>query len=214
MQRIIVGRNVKIRDVSQSGRRLFWKDADGKVRPLRRIFNRAIIDELDELGVKLQFSWNDDLDVEWAGHPNWYFRISKFLLPHLRHRTVPRSIVVRDITQSDLQNIHAYVLKPLYAFAGKGVNVRPTVNDVMSIPVDQHADWILQERVEYASCVPTPVGDNFVEIRIMLIWPDTCETPVPVMTLARTGRGPLMGARYNVAPWTGSSGCLIARDTI
>jgi hypothetical protein len=90
------------------------------------------------------------------------------------------------------------------------VNVRPTLADIEAVPVDERADWILQERVKYAPCVPTPEGDNYGEIRIMLVWPDTQVRPIPVMTLARTGRGALMGARYNVIPWTGSSGCLIA----
>lgn len=210
MHELIGLQTVNIRHVKKSGRGLFWTDADGLTRPLRRIFNRAIIDELDELGVDLSFSWNDDLDVDWAGHPNWYFRISKFLLPYLRHHTVPRCVRVSDVTESLLKELDAYVLKPLYAFAGKGVNVRPTLADLEAVPVEERSEWILQERVQYAPCVPTPEGANYVEIRIMLVWPDAQPRPVPVMTLARTGRGALMGARYNVIPWTGSSGCLIA----
>ncbi len=210
MHELIGLQTVNIRSVKKSGKGLYWTDADGHTRPLRRIFNRAIIDELDDLGVELNFSWNEELDVEWAGHPNWYFRISKFLLPYLRHHTAPRCVRVSDVNEQVLRDLDAYVLKPLYAFAGKGVNVRPTLADIEAVPVDERADWILQERVKYAPCVPTPEGDNYVEIRIMLVWPDTQVRPIPVMTLARTGRGALMGARYNVIPWTGSSGCLIA----
>lgn len=210
MERLIGLQSVNIRNVVRDGKGLAFTDSSGRLRPLKRIFNRAIIDELDDLGVELNFSWNDELDVEWAGHPNWYFRISKFLLPYLKHPTVPRSIVVAERHAWNEDVLQRSVLKPLYAFAGKGVNVAPTMADIEAIPHEELSEWILQERVHYAPCVPTPEGDNFVEIRIMLIWPDTETRPVPVMTLARTGRGALMGARYNVIPWTGSSGCLIA----
>ncbi|MEY3387030.1 MAG: hypothetical protein RIR53_1841 [Bacteroidota bacterium] len=211
MRELIGLQTVNIRDIEQQGRDLFFSDATGQRRPLRRIFNRAIIDELDELGVELPFRWNDELNVEWAGHPNWYFRISKFLLPYLQHTSVPRTVVVSDLTEYDADVLGNAVLKPLYAFAGKGVNVSPTLDDIRAIPVHERSQWILQERVRYAPCVPTPEGDNFVEIRIMLLWPDSMVRPLPVMTLARTGRGALMGARYNVLPWTGSSGCLITQ---
>ncbi|MBU3679942.1 MAG: hypothetical protein FGM32_10110 [Candidatus Kapabacteria bacterium] len=213
LKELIGLQTINIRDITTQGRSVMYRDDTGRLRPLRRIFNRAIIDELDDMGVELGFSWNDDLDVEWAGHPNWYFRISKFLLPHLRHGAAPTSLLLTQLdelpdTRID-EIIAASVLKPLYAFAGKGVNVNPTRAHVDAVPHDERSGWILQEKVHYAPCVPTPQGDNYVEIRIMLIWPETSNAPIPVITLARTGRGALMGARYNVEPWTGSSGCLI-----
>ena len=51
---------------------------DGAGKPIRRIYRRAITDELDRSSVELQFDLRDDLDVEWAGHPNWFFRLSDF----------------------------------------------------------------------------------------------------------------------------------------
>ena len=42
-------------------------------------------------------AWTDDLDVEWAGHPNYYFRISKFSIPWLRHPWVPRTQFLHEI---------------------------------------------------------------------------------------------------------------------
>ena len=51
---------------------------------IERIYNRAIVDELVRKGIALPFDYREDLDVEWAGHPNWYFRISKFAIPWLR----------------------------------------------------------------------------------------------------------------------------------
>src|SRR4029077_18307757 len=41
-------------------------DRGGDSILIRRIYNRAIVDELQRKGVKLAFDWRDDLDVEWA----------------------------------------------------------------------------------------------------------------------------------------------------
>ena len=206
LEKYIGLQTINIRDVQKKGNRLVAK-VEGRETPLTRVFNRAIIDELDEMNVDLQFSWKDDIDVEWAGHPNWYFRISKFLLPYLRGSAVPRCVFVSDLNEVPT-DLDAYVLKPLYSFAGKGVNLNPTERDINDIPADKRSEWVLQQKVVYDPCVPTPAGDNKVEIRVMLVWFDDAPRPLPVMSLVRMGRGALMGARYNVDPWTGSSGCL------
>ncbi len=207
MEQLIGLRTVNIRHIVKDGRKLFVRSEDGSLSPLKRIFNRAIVDELNDLGVELNFSWNDDLDVEWAGHPNWYFRISKYSLPYLDHPAVPKTSFLSDLAELPV-DMDRYVLKPLYSFAGKGVNISPTHDDVSAIPVDQRENWVLQEKVTYAECIETPYGYNKVEIRVMLLWPDTLDAPIPVMALGRSGRGSLMGARYNTDPWTGSTGCL------
>lgn len=211
MEQLIGLQTVDIRHLTVRGREV-WVDT-GSTPPfrLRRIFNRAIIDELQDVGAELHFSWTDDLDVEWAGHPNWYFRISKYSLPFLRHPSVPHTEFLHELYEIPA-DLSGYVLKPLYSFAGKGVNVAPTREDVLAVPPEHRDQWILQEKVRYAECIATPFGMNKVEIRVMLIWPDRNHLPLPVMSLARTGRGALMGARYNTEPWTGSTGCLFTED--
>lgn len=180
--------------------------------PIRRIFNRAIIDELDEKDIELPFSWQDDLDVEWAGHPNWYFRISKFVLPFLQHESVPKTVFVHELDKLPQNLSHNYVLKPLYSFAGKGVNIAPTEDDIKAIAKKDREHWVLQEKVRYAECVYTPEGMNKVEIRVMMIWLPEWDKPMPVMSLVRTGRGPMMNVNYNSFPWSGSSGCLFGDE--
>ncbi len=207
LEKLIGLRTVNLRDVRKVGKGLVAPGPTGAMLPIRRIFNRAIIDELDDLGVTMPFSWNDDLDVQWAGHPNWYFRISKYSLPYLNHPSVPKTLFLSAINELP-DNLDAYVLKPLFSFAGKGVVVAPTTEDIQNIAREERGNWVLQERVNYAPCIYTPHGNNRVEIRVMLIWLPDMETPLPVMSLARTGRGAMMGARYNTDPWTGSSGCL------
>lgn len=197
---------VNIRDIYKQGKHLFVMQ-NGKSTHLKRIFNRTIVDDLEESGATLRFSWTDDIEVEWAGHPNWYFRISKFLLPHLRHGTVPKSIFLSDAGNIPSE-LEGYVLKPLYSFAGKGVNLNPSFKDIDSVLATERPNWILQQKVIYDCCVPTPYGGNKLEIRIMMVWFEDSDNPKPIMSLVRMGRGELMGARYNTAPWTGSSGCL------
>src|SRR5258708_29284400 len=83
-------RTVCITKIRKVGRRLFYEDG-GKRVPIERIYNRTIVDELERKGVAFPFDFRDELDVEWAGHPNWYFRISKYSIPYLHHPPSPRT---------------------------------------------------------------------------------------------------------------------------
>src|ERR1700726_4587132 len=124
-------RTVDIVDIRKEGARLYY-ERDGKRVPVRRIYNRTIVDELERKKVKLNFDWRDDLDVEWAGHPNWYFRISKFSIPYLKHASVPKTWFLDRLQEipADLEN---YALKPLYSFAGLGVVIAPSKEDIAAI---------------------------------------------------------------------------------
>lgn len=195
-----------IESVKKEGNALFHL-RNGKWIRIRRIFNRAIADELVDNSAKMPFDWRDDIDVEWAGHPNWYFKISKNILPRIQHHSIPKSMILSEISQIP-DSLEPFVLKPLFSFAGKGVIISPSHSDIDAIPNKYRSEYILQEKIRYDECVETPFGANKVEIRVMLIWPDGLNAPLPVMSLARTGRGPMMGVRYNNIPWTGSTGCL------
>ncbi len=201
---------VHIGSLRKQGNRLYRRRC-GRWVPIRRIFNRAIVDELEEHKVRLPFRWTEELDVEWAGHPNWYFRMSKFALPYLRHPTVPRAYRLSELSELP-EHADGYVLKPLFSFAGKGVILQPTREYLEMIPEAERPFYVLQERVPYAPCVYTPVGMNHVELRVMLVWLPEWEEPCPVMSLARTGRAAMMGVRYNDMPWAGSSGCLFGEE--
>ena len=123
-------RTVDITQIKKAGNRLYWEEAGRRV-PIKRIYNRAIVDELERKGAELNFDFRDDLDVEWAGHPNWYFRISKFSIPYLKHPSVPKTWFLDQLEQvpEDLEN---YALKPLYSFAGLGVVIAPRKEDIRS----------------------------------------------------------------------------------
>ena len=160
-------RAVNIRDVEKEGRRLFYV-RDGKRVPIERIYNRAIVDELERKQVALPFRFTDELDVEWAGHPNWFFRISKFSIPFLKHAFVPQTWFLDQVERlpEDLEN---YVLKPLYSFAGLGVVVGPTRAEVESVPRERRHDYILQRRMRFEPVIETPHGATQAEIRVLYI---------------------------------------------
>jgi hypothetical protein len=194
-------RTVDIIDIKKQGSHLYY-DRGGKRIPIQRIYNRAIVDELERKNVKLNFDWRDDLDVEWAGHPNWYFRISKFSIPYLRHPSVPKTWFLDKLDQipPDLEN---YALKPLYSFAGLGVVIAPKKEDIASIPADKRPYYILQERMNFEPVIETPFGGTKAEVRVMYIWLDKL---TPVLTIIRMGRGLMMGVDHNKnMEWVGAS---------
>ncbi|MGA7381233.1 MAG: hypothetical protein WBX03_10305 [Terriglobales bacterium] len=191
---------VAITEIEKQGRELSYKK-DGKRIPIRRIYNRAIVDELVRKKLKLNFRFDEELDVEWAGHPNWYFRMSKFSLPYLRHESVPKTYFLDRVPE--LPDLEKYVLKPLFSFAGLGVLINPTKGDLAAIPKDRRGDYILQERMEFEPVIETPFGGTKAEIRIMYVWVDEL---LPVLTIVRMGRGKMMGVDHNKnMEWVGSS---------
>jgi hypothetical protein len=202
-------RTVDIAKLKREGRRLSYRNGTRDV-PIERIYNRAIVDELERKGVMLPFDYRDDLDVEWAGHPNWYFRISKFAIPWLNHPAVPSAVFLndwydgkgRDLLPEDREQ---WVFKPLYSFAGKGVQFAPADAELASIPEDQRHNFLLQQRVRFEPVIDTPYGPTQTELRIMYVWPDD-GTLEPVISLARMGRGKMMGVDHNRnQEWVGAS---------
>jgi len=192
---------VDIVDIKKEGSHLYYLRG-GKRIPIHRIYNRAIVDELQRKNVTLNFDWRDDLDVEWAGHPNWYFRISKFSIPYLRHRSVPKTWFLHELAEvpADLEN---YALKPLYSFAGLGVVIAPNRQDIDAIPREKRPYYILQERMNFEPVIETPHGRTKAEVRVMYIW---LEDLKPVLTIIRMGRGLMMGVDHNKnMDWVGAS---------
>ena len=194
------------------GKRLYRKNADGFEIPVERIYNRVIFDELERKGVTLPFDFRDELDVEWTPHPNWFWIWSKYSLPFLDHPAVPRATFVSQLDElaSDVTESYVtehYVLKPLFSFAGAGVNVAPTAEDVAAIAVDQRAGWCLQEKIEYAPVLQAADGGGVkVELRLIYLRPDDAPTFTLAQNLCRLSRGTMMGVDHNKEhAWVGSS---------
>jgi hypothetical protein len=207
-ERLCGVKTVNVIDIRKEGRRLFY-NRDGTLVPIRRIYNRVIVDELMRKEKTLPFSLRDDLDVEWAGHPNWFFRLSKFSIPYLRHPCVPQTCFLHqfDATPDDPAN---YVLKPLFSFSGIGVVIGPTKDELAAVPPESRSQYILQERLDFEPLFETPCGPTKAEARIMYIWTDSLR-PGPV--LVRMGRGKMMGVDYNRdMEWVGSSAGLYLQE--
>ncbi len=197
-QRLLGIRIACISEIRKRGRELYTADGTR----IRRIYNRVIVDELVRKSVRSEFNFTDEVDVEWAGHPNWFFRISKFSLPWLRHECVPETVFLSNLSELP-DNLNDYVLKPLYSFAGLGVKIGPSREEIAEIPPDQRAEFILQRRMDFVPTVETPAGPTKVEIRIMYIWDGVLK---PVTTVIRTGRGKMMGVDFNKnLEWVGAS---------
>ena len=196
-------RPVCVTKIKKRGRRLSY-DRDGREVRIERIYNRVIFDELirrPELNLPFQFQ--DDLDVTWVGHPNWYFRISKHSLPFLRTEHTSPACFADEFPAS--QNIGDYVLKPLYSFAGHGVDMQPTRRKIAAL--ENPHEWILQKKVDYAPFVATVDSrKSKAEIRMMFVWPDNDPNPTLVNNLVRMSQGRMMGVDFNVdKTWVGAS---------
>ncbi|HLJ74319.1 MAG TPA: hypothetical protein VKU62_07030, partial [Thermoanaerobaculia bacterium] len=85
---------------------------------IKRIYNRVVFDELIRRNIATPFDYRHALDVEWVPHPNWYWTWSKYSLPFLDHPAVPKATFVSEVRALP-PNV---VLKPLFSFAGGGVN--------------------------------------------------------------------------------------------
>lgn len=207
------------------GNKLHYRGADGTLVPIHRIYNRAIVDEIIRKGIELPFDCTQPFDVEWAGHPNWYFHISKFALPYLDHPAVPPAVFLGDFLAGKGRDklrtgevasprgpvYEGLLLKPLFSFAGKGIEFGPALADLEAIPEAARGEYLLQQRVSFEPVIETPHGLTQAEIRILYVWPQGGELE-PLLSLVRLGRGKMMGVDQNRdLEWVGSSAALYPR---
>ncbi len=202
-------RPVCLTSIKKRGRQLFYQHKGREIR-IDRIYNRVIFDELlRRPELRPGFDFRDDLDIKWVGHPNFYFRISKYSLPFLKSKYSSNAYFADQFPANE--SLQDYVLKPLYSFAGLGVEMDPTPEKLAAI--DEPHSWILQRKVTYAEFVPTVDGHRSkAEIRMMFLWPEEVE-PVLVNNLVRMSQGKMMGVDFNKdKTWVGSSIALHRRS--
>jgi hypothetical protein len=170
---------------------------------IKRIYNRVVFDELIRKDIATPFDYRKPLDVEWVPHPNWYWVWSKYSLPFLDHPAVPKATFVSDIRQLPPNS----VLKPLFSFAGGGVNVEPAQRDIDAIPEPERGQWCVQEKIEYAPALKAADGGGVkIEIRMMFLRPDDERELVLAQNLVRLSRGKMLGVDFNKEfTWVGSS---------
>ena len=178
---------------------------DGKITKINRIYNRVIFDELEKIpDLKLDFDFQDELDVKWITHPNWFFMISKYLLPKLQHEFIPKSYFLNDFP--DTENLEDFILKPLFSFAGSGVNLHPT-REILE-QIENRDNFILQRKVGYEPWFLDVNGDySKAEIRMMYIWKEGEAMPILMENIVRMTKEEMANVDFNKknAIWTGSS---------
>lgn len=185
--------------IKKRGKKVFYVKGGNEIE-IKRIYNRVIFDELERKNLNFNFDIKDEIDVEWAGHPNWFFKISKFSLPMLKGKYVPECYFLNELDKYP-EKLNEFVLKPLFSFAGLGVEVEITKEMLDSIK--NRNNYILQQKVNYAPLIETPDGFSKVEIRMMFLWD---EKPLLVNNLIRTSKGKMMGVDFNKNnTWIGSS---------
>ncbi|HRE38685.1 MAG TPA: hypothetical protein PK092_09575 [Chitinophagaceae bacterium] len=201
---------VCLTELIKEGKKLFYLN-EGKKTEVKRIYNRVIFDDLLQQTAEVQEKGKiffEAIDAEWCPHPNWFYRISKYTLPLIKHPYVPPTYFLNEIKQipADLEN---YVLKPLFSFAGQGVIIDVHKEDIEKVKDPEN--WILQRKVKYADVIETPDVPAKAEIRIFYFWPPGVERPVATNNLARLSKGKMVGVRYNKdKEWVGGSFCLFA----
>jgi hypothetical protein len=190
----------------RQGNKLF-RDKDGRRVPVKRIYNRIVFDELERAQIELPFKYTDELDVTWCSHPNWYWVLSKYTLPFVRHPAVPRARTLTEIGKDVPQNLEDYVLKPLFSFAGAGVKVDVTKADLDAVPASQRDGWLLQEKITYHPGILMPDG-NGVKAEVRMMFLRTPDEPAPrlALNLVRLSRGKMLGVDQNKnLTWVGGS---------
>jgi hypothetical protein len=203
---------VCLTEVYLKGIDLFYKKDEKEIQ-IKRIYNRLIFDELNTQPESVQQKAKEVFTtaiVEWVPHPNWFYRISKFTLPFLKHPYIPSTQFLNElaIIPGDLEN---YVLKPLFSFAGQGVIIDVTKADIENVKDPEN--WILQRKVNYAEVIQTPDHAAKAEIRLFYFWKDGEARPVATNNLARLSKGKMIGVRYNQdKTWVGGTICFFEKD--
>ena len=210
-EKLIGVKAVCITKIIKEGKKLFYLN-NGEKTPIHRIYNRLIFDDLTNFpDLKTEFNLTDDVEVEWVGHPNWFFRISKYTMPFFKNQYIPECRFLSDYQGEYPENLSEYVLKPLFSFAGTGVIINVLLSDLERIKDPEN--YILQKKVKYEPVIKTTDGSKVkCEIRMLYIWQKDDLRPTLFTNLARLSRGEMIGVRYNKDfDWVGGSICFMEK---
>lgn len=210
-ERLIGVKAVCLTKIIKEGRKLFYMNGDKKT-PIHRIYNRLIFDDLTNFpDLKTDFNLTDDVEVEWIGHPNWFFRISKYTMPFFTNKYIPACHFLSEYQGDYPENLSDFVLKPLFSFAGTGVIINVLQKDLDNIKDPEN--YILQKKVKYEPVIETTDGSKVkCEIRMLYVWQKDDLRPTLLTNLARLSRGEMIGVRYNKDfDWVGGSVCFMEK---
>jgi len=200
---------VCLSEIYLNGKTLCYQK-NGAEYKIERIYNRVVYDELMQQAPNFitQFKLLEQTEnIEWVNHPHHFFRISKYILPLLKHPAIPTAQLLPDWKNNqaaDKLDLAASICKPLFSFGGQGVMLNPTIDSVNA--VNDPENWILQKKVNYAPVIETPSGPSKAEIRLFYFWDKQIGRYVATNNLTRISKGPMIGVSYNdTATWIGGS---------
>jgi len=195
-------KTVDLRNIVMEKNSLYYF-SEGIKTPVKRIYNRVIFDELSRKGFNPEYNLTQEAEVEWAVHPNWFFRFSKFLLPKMVSRFIPPSHYLNEWKDYP-ENLDQYVLKPLFSFSGEGVLFHIKKQDLDQIKDKEN--YILQKKVSYLPLIASPEGGVKAEIRLLYLWDNQRQKPKLMTNLCRLSRGDMIGVKFNKEKtWVGGS---------
>ncbi len=193
-----------ISDIKKSGKDLYYINEQGKKIGVEKIYNRVIFDELERRPefVK-EYTLNDEVNAEFIGHPHWFSRISKHAMPLIKSKYNPYCSFLSDL-KTIPDDLHNYVLKPLFSFSGSGVIINVTKEDIEKVTNPEH--FMLQKKVHYQPAIQTVNVPTKCEIRMLMVWEKGAPRPVVVNNLVRLSKGEMVGVKYNKdKDWVGAS---------
>ncbi len=200
---------VCLSEIYLKGKTLYYQKNNTEFK-IERIYNRVVYDELMQQAPNFlaQFKLLEQAEgIAWVNHPHHFFRISKYILPLLKHPAIPEAHLLSDWknNQADADlDLGTSICKPLFSFGGHGVMLDPTSISINAI--NDPENWILQKKVSYAAVIETPSGPSKAEIRLFYFWDSKLNRYLATTNLTRMSKGPMIGVSYNdTATWIGGS---------
>lgn len=179
---------------------------NGEKLQIDRIYNRVVWDDIIKEQEDIQAKaaiFLKPLNISWVTHPHHYYRISKYLLPFLKHEYIPLTYFLSTLKEIPSQ-LNEWVLKPLFSYAGHGVKMNVTPDDIKNIT--HPSEWILQKKVNYGSVIETPSGPAKAEIRLFYFWNEPTQSYTATLNLTRLSKNEMMGVGFNnTSTWVGGT---------
>jgi hypothetical protein len=166
----------------------------------RRVYSRVVPVEAERTGNDEVFQAFCRPPRDWVLHPDWFFMLGKRSLPRLREVSdlVPVTAVLTPATSREWAGRTDFVLKPTNDFAGHGVILEPSLED-LEAALRSGEPHVVQERVELAPVVQPPDGPAlFCDLRVL------CLEDRPAAFFCRLARDRMCNLAHNQSfPWCG-----------
>lgn len=181
---------LSIQDITEENGFLYYQ-TETKKQPIKRIFNRLILDELENLTT----SWlSKQLHVEWIAHPAWFYKISKAQLPYLKGAFVPYTDFLENLSDDQLINSLPHsVVKKINGYASNGIILNPTYTEIEQL---NRGEWLIQSKINYAEL---PLFNNELKPKceLRMIFMQQKDEFIYVTNLVRQTTTNLIGASHS-----------------